>query len=49
MLSFIVKPPKSVIHGILQEQSLRPWKINYYLERRDPDFDVKKAHALIDL
>ncbi|WP_081214175.1 helix-turn-helix domain-containing protein [Neomoorella thermoacetica] len=27
---------KSMVHRILSEQSLRPWTVQYYLERRDP-------------
>lgn len=43
----LVRASKSVVHGILTEQSLRPWTVSYYLERRDPDFEVKKAHLLM--
>jgi transposase len=42
----LARAGKSLIHGILSEHSLRPWTAQYYLERRDPEFEVKKAHVL---
>lgn len=42
----LARAGKSLIHGILSEHSLRPWKVQYYLERRDPEFESKKAHVL---
>jgi transposase len=42
----LLKAEKSLIHGILNEFSLRPHKMSYYLERRDPDFDEKMAQVL---
>jgi len=38
---------KSTIHHILRDAPLRPHKIKYYLERRDPDFDRKMKEVLI--
>lgn len=38
---------KSTIHHILRDAPLRPHKIKYYLERRDPDFDRKMKAVLI--
>jgi transposase len=41
------KISKSTVHTILQTHPIQPHKINYYLERRDPDFDVKMAQVLL--
>ena len=38
---------KSTIHGILRDAAVRPHKIKYYLERRDPEFDRKMKEVLI--
>ena len=38
---------KSTIHAILRDAPLRPHKIKYYLERRDPEFDRKMKEVLI--
>ena len=40
------KAGKSTIHRILNEVSIKPHKINYYLEKRDPDFKEKMAQVL---
>ena len=37
---------KSRLHSILSKSNVKPHKINYYLERRDPDFDEKMANVL---
>lgn len=37
---------KSVIHGILSANELHPHRVQYYLARRDPEFDLKKAVIL---
>lgn len=34
------------ISRILSEQDIKPHKVNYYLERRDPDFESKMAQVL---
>ncbi|GAA0593846.1 IS630-like element ISMsm2 family transposase [Virgibacillus siamensis] len=34
------------VSRILDENDIKPHKINYYLERRDPDFDTKMAQVL---
>ncbi|WP_020007988.1 hypothetical protein [Salinicoccus albus] len=34
------------VSRILDENDIKPHKVNYYLERRDPDFDTKMAHVL---
>jgi transposase len=38
---------KSTIHVILRDAPVRPHKIKYYLERRDPEFDRKMQEVLI--
>ena len=38
---------KSTIHVILRDAPVRPHKIKYYLERRDPDFERKMKEVLI--
>ncbi len=38
---------KSMVHNILSDHPVRPHKINYYLERRDPDFEEKMAQVLV--
>lgn len=37
---------RGTVSKILAAHALRPHKIEYYLERRDPDFQVKMAHVL---
>ena len=37
---------KSLIHTILFENEVKPHRIRYYLEKRDPDFERKKALVL---
>ncbi len=34
------------VSKILKKSGIRPHKISYYLERRDPDFDLKMADVL---
>jgi hypothetical protein len=38
---------KSTVHAILRDAPLRPHKIKYYLERRDPEFARKMKEVLI--
>jgi transposase len=38
---------KSTIHVILRDAPVRPHKIKYYMERRDPEFDRKMKEVLI--
>ena len=38
---------QSTIHVILRDAPVRPHKIKYYLERRDPDFERKMKEVLI--
>jgi len=37
---------KGTVSKILSKAVLRPHKMEYYLERRDPDFDIKMAQVL---
>jgi len=41
------KAAKVTVHRILSENTLHPEKIRYYLERRDPEFDVKMREILV--
>lgn len=38
---------KSTVHRILRDAPVRPHKIRYYLERRDPEFERKMKEVLI--
>lgn len=40
------KAGKSLIHGILNKEGIKPHKIRYYLERRDEHFEEKMAKVL---
>jgi hypothetical protein len=40
---------KSTVWRILNEYQIKPHKIRYYLERRDPEFDRKMAGSVDDL
>lgn len=40
------KIDKGVLNGILSQGNIQPHKISYYLERRDPEFDIKMANVL---
>jgi hypothetical protein len=37
---------RSKLHRILRQGELRPHKIRYYVERRDPAFEAKMANVL---
>ena len=41
------KAAKATVHRILNENSIHPEKIRYYLERRDPEFDRKMREVLV--
>ena len=41
------KAAKATVQRILAEQPLRPEKMRYYLERRDPDFEAKIREILL--
>ena len=38
---------KSTVNTILDEADIKPHKITYYCENRDPDFDVKMHNVLL--
>ena len=40
------KIDKGVLNSILSQGNIQPHKISYYLERRDPEFDIKMANVL---
>jgi transposase len=42
----LLKIARGTISKILTSNKIRPHKINYYLERRDPEFDAKMAQVL---
>jgi len=37
---------KGRLHDILSKSNIKPHKVSYYLERKDPDFDTKMANVL---
>lgn len=41
------KRPRRPYHRILKGQPLKPHKITYYLERKDPEFDRKMREVLM--
>jgi transposase len=43
----LAKAVKATIQRILNEESLKPHKIRYYLERRDPEFEIKMREVLL--
>jgi transposase len=43
----LARAAKSTIHRILTQAPVRPHKVRYYLERRDPEFDRKMQEVLI--
>lgn len=43
----LAQAAKSTVHLILRDAPLRPHKIKYYLERRDPEFERKMQAVLI--
>jgi transposase len=43
----LAKASKSTIHRILKAHSLKPHKIRYYLEKKDPQFKEKMREVLI--
>ena len=38
---------KSTVHSILDETEIKPFRIRYYYENRDPDFDSKMHNVLL--
>lgn len=43
----VAQAAQSTIHVILRDAPIRPHKIKYYLERRDPEFDRKMKGVLV--
>ena len=43
----LARAAKATVHRILAAQPLHPEKVKYYLERRDPDFEVKMREILL--
>ncbi len=43
----VARVGKSGIHTILEKAEIRPHKIKYYLERRDPEFEPKMREVLM--
>ena len=42
----LLRLSRSKLHKILRQGGLRPHKIRYYVEKRDPDFESKMANVL---
>ena len=42
----LLKLSRSKLHKILRQGELRPHKVRYYVEKRDPDFEFKLANVL---
>ena len=45
--SSLARAAKSTVQRILDEQQLQPHKVKYYLERRDPEFEIKMKEVLL--
>ena len=43
----LARAAKSTVQRILDEQQLQPHKVKYYLERRDPEFEIKMKEVLL--
>jgi transposase len=43
----LARAGKATVQRILDEQQLKPHKIRYYLQRRDPDFEAKMNQVLV--
>src|SRR6202521_4820430 len=43
----LAKAAKATVQRILDAQTLRPHKVKYYMERRDPDFLSKMKNVLL--
>jgi transposase len=43
----LARAAKSTVQRILDEQQLQPHKVKYYLERRDPEFELKMKEVLL--
>lgn len=45
-LSCLKNTGKSLLNNILSKSNIKPHKVSYYLEKRDPEFDLKMASVL---
>lgn len=43
----LLKAAKSTVQRILDEPRVKPHKVTYYLERRDPEFEIKMREVLM--
>jgi hypothetical protein len=43
----LARVAKATVHRILAEQPLHPERVKYYLERRDPEFEIKTREVLL--
>ena len=43
----LARAAKSTVQRILDEHELQPHKVKYYLERRDPEFEIKMKEVLL--
>jgi len=43
----LAQAAKATVQRILEEQHLQPHKVKYYLERRDPEFELKMKEVLM--
>ena len=44
--SCLINTGKSFLNNVLSKSNIKPHKISYYLEKKDPEFDVKMASVL---
>ena len=44
--SCLINAGKSFLNNVLSKSNIKPHKISYYLEKRDPEFDIKMASVL---
>jgi transposase len=42
----LLKTEKSFLNNVLSKSNIKPHKISYYLEKKDPEFDTKMASVL---
>lgn len=45
--SCLIRASKATVQRILANQPLKPHKVTYYLEKRDPDFETKMRNVLL--
>lgn len=42
----LIRTGKSFLNNVLSKSNIKPHKVSYYLERKDPEFDIKMASVL---